>query len=77
VPAQQERGPKFKPQYQRGRRRRRRRRWKKKKRKEEEEEHPKSNEVIPALGSLRQEDHKFKASLGYTVKPYLKHRKKQ
>jgi chitodextrinase len=30
--------------------------------------------VIPALGRLRQEDHEFKASLGYTGRPYLKNK---
>jgi hypothetical protein len=30
--------------------------------------------MIPALGRLRQEDHEFLVSLGYTVRPY--HRKK-
>jgi hypothetical protein len=28
--------------------------------------------VIPALGWLRQEDHGFEASLGYTARPFLK-----
>lgn len=28
--------------------------------------------VILVLGKMRQKDFKFKASLGYTVKPYLK-----
>jgi hypothetical protein len=28
--------------------------------------------AIPALGRLRQEDYKFKANLGYRVKPCLK-----
>jgi hypothetical protein len=32
--------------------------------------------VISALGRLRQEDHKFKANLGYTVKPCLKNKDK-
>jgi hypothetical protein len=32
--------------------------------------------VIPALGRLIQKDHKFEASLGYRVRPYLKKRKK-
>jgi hypothetical protein len=27
--------------------------------------------VIPAFGRLRLEDHKFKASLGYIVRPYF------
>jgi hypothetical protein len=30
---------------------------------------------ILALGRLRQEDCKFKVSLGYTVRPYLKKKK--
>jgi hypothetical protein len=33
--------------------------------------------IIPALGSLRQEDLEFKVSLGYIVRPYLKRRKKK
>lgn len=28
--------------------------------------------VIPAVRRLRQEDHKWKASLNYTARPYLK-----
>jgi hypothetical protein len=28
-------------------------------------------QVIPALGNKRQEDHEFKASLGYTARPWL------
>jgi hypothetical protein len=28
--------------------------------------------AIPALGRLRQEDHEFKASLGFTVRSFLK-----
>jgi hypothetical protein len=28
--------------------------------------------VIPALGRMRQEDHKFKVNLGYLVRPCLK-----
>jgi hypothetical protein len=28
--------------------------------------------VIPAFGSLRQEDQKFKVSLGYIARPHLK-----
>jgi hypothetical protein len=32
--------------------------------------------VIPALGRPRQEDLKFKGSLGYIARPYLKKRKK-
>jgi hypothetical protein len=30
--------------------------------------------IISALRGLRQEDHKFKASLGYIVKPFSKHK---
>jgi hypothetical protein len=33
--------------------------------------------VISALGRLRQEDHKFKASLGYIVRSWLKKKKKK
>jgi hypothetical protein len=32
--------------------------------------------IIPALGRLRQEDHKFKVSLGYIGSPSLKKKKK-
>jgi hypothetical protein len=32
---------------------------------------------FPALRRLRQEDSKFKASLGYTAKPCLKNQKKK
>jgi hypothetical protein len=32
--------------------------------------------LIPVLGRLRQENGKFKASLGYTVRPCLKNNKK-
>jgi ubiquinone/menaquinone biosynthesis C-methylase UbiE len=33
--------------------------------------------IIPTLGRLRQEDYKFKAGLGYIVRPFLnKHTKK-
>jgi hypothetical protein len=33
--------------------------------------------IIPALGRWRQEDHKFKANLGYIVRPCLKPKKKK
>jgi hypothetical protein len=33
--------------------------------------------VILALGRLRQEDHKFKASLGYMVRSYQKEREEK
>jgi hypothetical protein len=33
--------------------------------------------VIPVLRRLSQEDHKFKASLGYIARPCLKRRKKR
>jgi hypothetical protein len=32
--------------------------------------------IIPALGRLRQKDCKFKASLGYTVRSFLKNKTK-
>jgi hypothetical protein len=32
--------------------------------------------VIPALGKLRQEDHESKTNMGYTVRPYLKKKRK-
>jgi hypothetical protein len=32
--------------------------------------------IIPALWRLRQENHEFKVSLSYIVRPYLKKRKK-
>jgi hypothetical protein len=31
--------------------------------------------VIPALGRLREEDHKFEASLGCIARPHLKKKK--
>jgi hypothetical protein len=31
---------------------------------------------IPALGRLRQEEHQFKASIGYIARPCLKNKKK-
>jgi hypothetical protein len=33
--------------------------------------------AIPALRRLRQEDLKFKASLGYTARPHLKRKKER
>jgi hypothetical protein len=33
--------------------------------------------VIPALGRLRQEDYKFKTSLGDIARPYIKNKTKQ
>jgi hypothetical protein len=33
--------------------------------------------VIPALGKLRQEDHESKTNMGYTVRPYLKKKRKK
>jgi hypothetical protein len=33
--------------------------------------------VIPILKKLRQEDQKFQASLGYTLRPYLKQQQLQ
>jgi hypothetical protein len=32
--------------------------------------------IIPGIGRLRQEDHGFKANLGYVARPYLKKKKK-
>jgi hypothetical protein len=32
---------------------------------------------MPVLGKLKQEDHEFKASLCYIVRPYLKNKKGQ
>jgi hypothetical protein len=33
--------------------------------------------IMPTLGKLRLEEHKFEASVGYTVRPYLKKKKKK
>jgi hypothetical protein len=33
--------------------------------------------IIPALGKVRQEDHKFQVSLSYIVRPYLEKKKKE
>jgi hypothetical protein len=33
--------------------------------------------VIPAFGRLRQKDGKLKSYLGYTVRPYLKKKRKK
>jgi hypothetical protein len=33
--------------------------------------------IVPALGMQRQEDNKFKASLGYIAKPCLKNKQKE
>jgi hypothetical protein len=33
--------------------------------------------IMPTLGKLRLEEHKFEASVGYTVRPYLKKKKKR
>jgi hypothetical protein len=33
--------------------------------------------VIPALRSLKQEDHEFKVSLGYIVRPYSRKKQKK
>jgi hypothetical protein len=33
--------------------------------------------IIPAVGRLRQEDEEFKASLGYTERPYQRKRERE